>query len=286
MQPQFNPQFKTRFKRWKFFCLGIMVFLGLFYISVIEPNWIEVKQVSLNLPHLDRAFENYKIVQVTDVHADEWMNHDRLAQIVQRVNHQNPDLVALTGDYISRRAERYAPILEELNQLQAPDGAFAVLGNHDQWTNPQLVRQILQRSGVAVLRNQVQPIQRGDASLNIAGVGDVLTHDDDLNQVLRQMPETGMGVMLAHEPDFADATAATERFDLQLSGHSHGGQIKIPFVKKRALPPLSKKYPIGLYQIGDLQEYTSRGVGVAHGLRFRFNCRPEITVFTLHQTPA
>jgi uncharacterized protein len=271
-------------RRWRSLVIGGLVLFSLLYIQLIEPSWIEIKQVAVTLPHLDRAFENYKIVQMTDIHADRWMTPDRLSKIVQLVNQQQPDLVTLTGDYVTRAAERYAPTLTVLNQLNSPDGAIAVLGNHDQWTNPQVLVETLSRSGIQVLRNQVQAIVRGDATLQVAGVGDVLAGDANLPQVMAQMPPTGTGIMLAHEPDFADRTAATQRFALQLSGHSHGGQVYIPFVK-RIVPKLAKNYPAGLYQVDDLWQYTSRGLGMA-GLRIRFNCRPEITVLTLHGAKA
>jgi uncharacterized protein len=270
--------------RWQPIVLGLFVLLSLIYVQAIEPTWIEIKQVSLRLPHLDRAFENYKIVQVTDIHADPWMNHERLAKIVELVNQQQPDLIALTGDYVTHSAERYAPTLTALSGLTSQDGTLAVLGNHDEDTNPKIVTTTLTQSGIQVLRNQVHDLRRGDAVMHIAGVGDVTAGDADIKQVMAAMPKTGMGIMLAHEPDFADTTANTQRFDLQLSGHSHGGQVFIPLVK-RVLPPLGEKYPIGQYQVGKLQQYTSRGVGTS-GLRVRFNCRPEITVLTLHGTPA
>ena len=101
-----------------------------------------------------------------------------------------------------------------------------------------------------------------------------------MEKVLQQLPGIGASIMLAHEPDVADRTAETGKFDLQLSGHSHGGQVNLPFVKLLT-PPMGHKYPVGQYQIGDLIQYTSRGVGTS-GIRVRFNCRPEITVLTLH----
>jgi uncharacterized protein len=111
-------------------------------------------------------------------------------------------------------------------------------------------------------------------------VGDVFEEEDDLDLVLTQLPPTGAAIMLAHEPDFADETAATGRFGLQLSGHSHGGQIRIPFINRGFRPKLARKYPIGRYQIGNMTQYTNRGIGTVK-VYARFNCRPEISVFTL-----
>jgi uncharacterized protein len=268
---------------WKSLIFGVLTLCSLFYMGVIEPNWIEVRSIALTLPHLDPAFDGYKIVQLSDIHADRWMDADRLSRIVQIVNRQEPDLVALTGDYVTRAAPQFAPTLSVLDQLKPKDRVVAILGNHDNYEDPELIADVMARSGVVLLRNQIESIQRGGAQLTIAGLSDVLSGQPDLPGVLAQMPDRGAAIMLVHEPDFADQTAATDRFDLQLSGHSHGGQIKLPLIGVRRLTPrLAKKYPSGLYTIDHLQEYTSRGVGLAGSIRVRLNCRPEIVVLTLH----
>ena len=116
--------------------------------------------------------------------------------------------------------------------------------------------------------------------LHFAGVDDVLEGQDDFKLALGPLPADGTAILLVHEPDFADTSAKTKRFDLQLSGHSHGGQIIFPYLDPPILPPLAKKYPLGLYQIGEMLLYTNRGLGMVPP-QVRFNCRPEITVFTL-----
>jgi uncharacterized protein len=275
-------------KSWKFLIISFSVLCSLFYISMIEPNWIDVRQVSLTLPHLDRAFDGYKIVQLTDIHADRWMNRDRLSRIIRIANQQNPDLVALTGDYITKAAPIFAPTLDVLEQLTPKDGTIAVLGNHDHWSNPRLLTQIMSQAGVTLLHNQVESIQRGNAYLNIGGVGDVMAGQARLPWLLTQMPTQGAGILLAHEPDFVDEVVSiSDRFDLQLSGHSHGGQIRLPFLNVRRITPnLGKKYPNGLYHVGNMLQYTSRGIGLAGSIRVRLNCRPEVTVLTLHSPAA
>ncbi|MEB3292634.1 MAG: metallophosphoesterase [Synechococcales bacterium] len=267
----------------KFLAIAFLVLaLAIGYSRKIEPNWIQVTQVPVVMPHLAPSFDGYRIVQLTDIHADDWMTRDRLTKITQLVNEQHPDLVVLTGDYITKAAPKYAPSLAGLAGLIAPDGALAVLGNHDQWTDPAGLAATLESHGIQVLKNRVQTIVRGADQLHIAGVGDVWSEEDDLPKVLEQLPKEGAAVMLAHEPDFADEVAVTERFDLELSGHSHGGQVKLPFFK-RVTPMLGRKYPVGRYQVGSLVQYTSRGVGMAKP-HLRFNCRPEVTVVTL-QSP-
>jgi uncharacterized protein len=258
----------------------VLLFLTSIYAHKIEPNWLEVKQISIALPHLDRAFAGYRIVQLTDLHVGDGIDRAQLAKIVATVNAQNPDLIVLTGDFISRNPARQAKLLTStLAGFQAHDGSLAVLGNHDVFDDhgPSVRRSII-RSGVALLENTVHTLHRNGATLHIAGVGDVWYGAAKLDRVLTQLPPTGAAIMLAHEPDFADETAATGRFGLQLSGHSHGGQVRLPLINK--YPPYGRKYPIGKYQVGEMIQYTSRGVG-SPGIHARFNCRPEISVFTL-----
>jgi uncharacterized protein len=258
----------------------IAIFLLITYVRKVEPVWIEVVQVPLTLPNLSPALEGYRIVQITDVHSDGWMTTDRIKKISQRINAQHPDLITLTGDFVTNDAETFAPALKSFADLKAPDGSIAILGNHDEATNAKFITEVLESSNVKVLKNQVLTIEHKGGLLNIAGLGDAWSGEDDMRKVLQQLPGIGASIMLAHEPDVADQTAATGKFDLQLSGHSHGGQVSLPFMKL-VTPPMGHKYPIGQYQVGDLIQYTSRGVGTS-GVRVRFNCRPEITVITLH----
>jgi uncharacterized protein len=263
--------------------LGLLTVAILFYVGIVEPRWIEVRPVAITLPQLNPAFEGYRIVQLTDIHADRWMDRDRLGRIVQLTNRQNPDLVVMTGDYVTRSAAEFTPTLQAFDQLTPRDGALAVMGNHDMYENPDLIVEQLTQAGVQVLENSVVDLSRQTAHLTIAGLGDALANHDDLPAVLSQIVGTGPAILLAHEPDMADATAASDRFGLQLSGHSHGGQIQLPMIGvRRIAPKLAKKYPNGLYQIGNLLQYTSRGLGLSGSVRVRLNCRPEMTVFTLH----
>jgi hypothetical protein len=147
--------------------------------------------------------------------------------------------------------------------------------------NAEWVERSLSQAGVEVLRNSVKTIQRGGAKLNIAAVDDVRQKMDRLDQVLEMLPEEGAAILLAHEPDFADVSSLTGRFDLQISGHSHGGQIVLPIIGPPLLPAMGRKYPSGLYYVNNMLLYTNRGIGVTT-INARFNCRPEITLFTLY----
>jgi predicted MPP superfamily phosphohydrolase len=157
---------------------------------------------------------------------------------------------------------------------------FAVLGNHDYWTDAKIVRNMLETCGIMDLTNTTFRFSRDGASLHLCGVDDVWEGDVHLEDVTAKLVDDSPAILLAHEPDFADTSAATGKFDLQISGHTHGGQIVLPFWGPPVLPYLGWKYPSGLYQVSGMYQYTNRGVGVGR-IPVRLNCPPEITIFTL-----
>lgn len=257
---------------------------GLGYVTRVEPYWIDIEHVRLSLPRLPAAFQGYKVAQLSDLHMGGWLTRARLEEVVSLTNDQKPDLVAITGDFVSSLFGTVKhDLVEVLGELKSDDGVVAVLGNHDHWTDAATIRQVLRDSNITNVSNGVHTLRRDGAQLHIAGVDDIWEAKDDLDAVLRELPAQGGAILLAHEPDFADTSAATGRFDLQLSGHSHGGQVVPPFLGPLRLPPYGRKYHTGLYQIGNMLQYTNRGVGMVRP-HVRFNCRPEITLFTL-QSP-
>jgi predicted MPP superfamily phosphohydrolase len=267
-----------------FRCMGWCILLGfgtLLYAKLIEPNWIEINSLQLKLPNLASEFNGYRIVQISDIHRDRWMSNRRLQRIVRLVNQQKPDLVAITGDLVTRNLPKLIPSLTvSLTPLTPKDKTVAVLGNHDHENDTQKIIEALQESNIVHLGNAVYTLKRGNAMLHIAGVDDVQMGKGRLDLVMQQLPKEGAAVLLVHEPDFASISAATGRFDLQLSGHSHGGQVRLPFIEPPILPPWAKKYYLGEYQVGNMFLYTNRGLGMT-GLHLRLFARPEITVFTL-----
>ena len=255
---------------------------GFFYAREVETRRVEVRSVELTLPRLAPEFDGYRIVQFGDLHLDDWSRPERLHRIVEKVNEQRPDLVAITGDFGSYSAREFDAnrLIEALRGLRARDGCVAILGNHDYLTDVKLVRRCIREGGVEELINSVRTLRRGAAALHVAGIDDVMEGNSRLDLVLRELPEEGAAILLAHEPDFADVSSATGRFDLQLSGHSHGGQVAVPLLRRLVLPPFSQRYTRGLYEVRGMTQYTNRGIGFVHA-RLRFLCRPEITVFTL-----
>jgi len=255
---------------------------GWMYATKVEPGWLEVSSLSMILPRLHPAFDNYRIIQISDIHMETWMNRKRLSEVVKMVNWLHADLVVITGDFVTDLFHRTpANLVESLRQINAREGVFAVLGNHDYWTNARSIRQVLAASGITELKNQVHTLRRGAAQLHIAGVDDYWENKARLREVLDHLPPKGAAILLAHEPDYAVVSAQSGRFDLQLSGHTHGGQVILPWIGPIVLPMYGRRFPVGLYQVGDMQLYTNRGLGTARP-QIRFNCRPEIAMITLH----
>ena len=262
---------------------------ALYYAREVEPEDVEIVPVSLKLPRLAPQFDGYRIAHISDLHATGWMTPGRLLRLVELVNAEAPDLVAITGDFATysrfRWKTRHVPgLAAPLRRLRAPDGAIAVLGNHDHKTNAAVVQQALVAGGLIELSNAVKSLRRSDAALHLCGVDSTLKGVVRLDRVLEELPEGGAAILLAHEPDLADVSAQTARFDLQLSGHSHGGQVFQPRLRSIVAPRLSRKYLSGLYKVGGMLLYTTRGLG-SHP-RLRFGCRPEITIFTLKSQSA
>jgi len=256
---------------------------GFVYSGWIEPNALTVTDIPMPIPNLPEAFEGYRLVQISDIHAGTWMNRERFMTVVERINGLNPDMVAITGDYVTGgRINWFADILiEPLSSIVATDGVVTVLGNHDHWTDPGGVREIINTVNIRELQNDSLVLERDSAKLAIAGVDDVWEGLADIDRVVSTLPEADVpAILLAHEPDYVDQVAETGRFALQISGHSHGGQIRLPLLGAPILPKLGKKYPIGRYQVRDMVQYTNRGVGMIPPT-MRFGCPPEITVFTL-----
>lgn len=244
-----------------------------------HPAQFEITSLPVAVDGLATAFNGYRLVHISDIHMGQWMTAERLQGLVQLINAQKPDTIAITGDFVSYVLDVLPDLADGLRGLQARDVVTAVMGNHDHCLGVRRVRQALVDGGVVELQNNVYTVRRGAATLHFAGVDDIMMGQHDLKALLARLPPDGPAILLAHEPDFADISAATGRFTLQLSGHSHGGQIVLP----RLGPlrgPLFMKYPSGRYQVGDMVQYTNRGVGT-NLIHLRLNCKPEITVITL-----
>ncbi|MFN2197733.1 MAG: metallophosphoesterase [Anaerolineales bacterium] len=249
--------------------------------GLFDRSLFEINRFSLHIKNLPSQFSDYRIVHISDIHLGTWMNEGRLLGIIDMVNELQGDIVCITGDFLTHVFDGIGATLSRgLSSLSAPDGVYAVLGNHDYWSDPELVSQVMDQQGIYLLRNQVTFIQRDQERLYLAGLDDVYNGKNQLERVISQIPPGSAAVLMVHVPDFADVSAAADRFFLELSGHSHGGQIVLPGIGRPFLPPLGRKYVQGLYQINRMHHYTNRGLGTAT-LPIRLNCPPEIAIFEL-----
>jgi len=264
---------------------------GTAYGILLEPNQFKVEIVRLKLPRLSRKFSGLRLAQISDIHIGGWMNAERFQRVVDLVIAEKPDLLLITGDFvIGHKASAISQQMVQdltvgLSRLADSFPTFSVLGNHDYWTDAERVRHILATSGITDLTNTIFTLKREDENLHLCGVDDVWAGDARLQDVLAQLTDDSAAILLAHEPDFADTSAATGRFDLQLSGHTHGGQVVLPLIGPPFLPYMGRKYPLGLYKVGEMFQYTNRGVGMAR-VPLRINCPPEITLFVLESPTA
>ncbi len=258
---------------------------------LIEPHAPVVDEISIRLRRLPEAFHGFRIVVMGDMHFGPYAGKAQVEPAVRLALSLKPDFTILTGDFVThplaspngpegaRHAEPCAEVLQQMAGTLPGTRVVSILGNHDHWNGPDIVADALDSHGLKVLRNQSMPLERDGQRIWIVGVDDVYEHANDLNKALQGVPSSETTIVAVHEPDFADRTAK-HPVDLQLSGHSHGGQVRIPGYGAPILPHLGRKYPFGLNRVRDLQVYTNRGIGVVFP-PVRLNCPPEVTLITL-----
>jgi uncharacterized protein len=246
-----------------------------------NPYRPRLERVSLPLLAGQEGLDGLRIGFITDTHVGPFIHQDDLQRAIDLLTAEAPDLILMGGDYISE-SPRFAPdTASALAALasSAPLGALAVLGNHDLSVSRTRVQEALATVGLPVLRNQVSTVTYKGSSLAIAGIDETLLGDPQPAQTFAQAPAGVPVLALWHEPEFAEQAADLGAF-AQLSGHTHGGQIRLPGLGPVGLPIHGKRYVIGEHQVGPMRIYTSRGVGV-YRPPARFNCPPEVTLVTL-----
>lgn len=257
------------------------------YSGLIEPNVIDVTRLDLKLNRLSPAFAGFKIALISDLHYGPYTGEHEIGAAVHAANQLKPDIVFLLGDFVTEAlighskdgARNAEPCAKLLSRLHAPSGSFAVLGNHDYATDPEFVAEALVSHNIGLLRNANHPLERQGSRLWLLGLNDAMFGEARVEQALRGVPRDEPKVLLVHEPDFADESSRYG-IDLQFSGHSHGGQVRVPGLHPLWLPPLANKYYRGYYRVRNLQLYTNRGIGTV-ALPFRFCAPPEVTLVTL-----
>ncbi|WP_110111763.1 metallophosphoesterase [Bacillus sp. CGMCC 1.16541] len=260
---------------------------GYVYAKYIEPNRLDIVRQTIHASNLPASFDGMKIVQFSDIHLGLSYHLPHLEKLIDTMNALHPDIVLFTGDLIDipneyQHANEVAPILK---RIQAPLGKYSIYGNHDHGGyGTELYRNIMQQADFKLLMNDVQKIQLVDQTyIHICGLDDVMLGKPEYSKTLNQLQRNVFSIAMVHEPDVAVKVANYE-VDLQLSGHSHGGQIQIPFYGPLITPPFGTVYSEGFYEVGEsnMQLYVNRGLGTTR-LPFRFLATPEVTVFTLRK---
>src|ERR1700722_17546502 len=279
---------KTVFTRRNFLCLAAGSAAMAFYAGEISRHEIDIVYRTITLPRLPDPFAGFKIVQISDFHFQEYTEATFLEAVVRRVNEVAPDLVVLTGDFVSSGPlPRHFSVrmgyhcAEILSRIHCPL-RYAILGNHDFLVGAHAVTDALLSHGIPVLANSSVALERDGRRLWLAGTQDALEGRPNLTATLPdgRNPDQEPLILLVHEPDFADHVVGRQ-IALMLSGHTHGGQVRLPFLPPLLLPKMGERYVEGHFRLGDgMQLYVNRGIGAVN-LPFRFRCPPEISVLTL-----
>jgi len=246
--------------------------------ALTEPFRLTIEHKQIYLRRLPRELDGFRIVHLSDIHHSPFTSRQQIERAVTTATRLQPDIIALTGDYISKEREYAAPCAELLGRLEARHGVYAVLGNHDHWTDAALITDLFRAEGITVLVNQGMRFEKNGASFWLAGVDDTMVGLEDLPLALAGSCEEEMKLVLAHNPIIL-RRAARAGVDLVLSGHTHGGQVNLRPEKSASGRP-RRRLLKGLARQGDTQIYVTRGLGTVV-LPVRFGCPPEVSLLEL-----
>lgn len=258
---------------------GLLAFDGVF----VETRRVKVEDTTIKIPGLPRVFEGFKIAQVTDIHHGMALDIEYVNGCVEQANALNPDLVVLTGDYVESNRRYFPEVIASLAGLKAPCGILSVLGNHDYYAGASYGAAALEDRGIPVLQNSHRVIESGGSALCVAGVREFIIDSADALMALKGAPPDAPVILLTHHPDYAEHLPPSAAIDLVIAGHTHGGQVRLPFSVYAPVVPsrYGQKYAGGLVRLeSGTQVYVSRGLGAAV-LPVRFNCPPELTLLRL-----
>lgn len=242
-----------------------------------EANSLSLEHIEIVLERLPKKMDGFRIIHLSDTHHSPFTGLELIERAVKISNRLKPDLCVLTGDYVSHESEYIAPVAAALAKLKSKHGTFACLGNHDHWTDADLVTHLFRGEGITMLINEGLRLETRRGSFWIAGVDDHMVGKTDVPASLKGSFPDEMKLLLAHNP-IIFREAARYGVDLTLSGHTHGGQIKLRDDEKRLLP--KRKLKAGLHQRRNSQIYITRGIGTVV-VPMRFRCPPEISLLEL-----
>ena len=267
--------------------IAIFLFLGL-WAFVWEPSRLIVHEETIVLPRWPSALNGIKIAAISDIHAGSpFIDVDKLHLLVARTNETKPDLIVLLGDYMVRdtwHSKTVEPevIAEALKDLRAPLGVYAVLGNHDWWYDVTRVRTAFVNGGIRVVDNDVVRLEKNGHAFWVVGIADAWSAKDDIAGTAKHVPEGEPAIALTHNPDIIRRFPPA--FQLTLAGHTHGGQVNLPFLGRRIVPSeYGEQYAAGHIEEEGKHLFVTTGVGTSV-FPVRFRVPPEIAVLTLNST--
>ena len=269
--------------------IGFLALLGalLFsYAYFIEPRRLVITEVSLTVPNFSPKLNGFKIVAVSDIHGgSNGITESKIREIVAATNAQAPDLIVLLGDYVSQSGDQHSGlkmpveiVADNLRGLKAKYGVYAVIGNHDWWYDEKKVRAEFERTGVKVLENETAVIDVGGERLWLWGIEDYWRHRNVPTTAFAAIPEKRNIIAITHNPDSLLKTP--DGISLMLAGHSHGGQVNIPFYGRKAFVN-DPRFMYGSAVVDGKQVFVTSGIGTSI-LPLRFCVPPEIAVVTLN----
>ncbi|MFD2762006.1 metallophosphoesterase [Lentibacillus juripiscarius] len=255
-----------------------------YYARDVEPRMLSIHEEELASAKIPVAFDGFKIIQFSDTHIGFHYSLDQFSKLVDKINDEHPDLIVFTGDLVDEPHTYHwnNELIQILEKLQANYGKYWIYGNHDHGGyGTDIVKNVMDKAGFQLLKNSHTSIEHNSGQVVLAGIDDVMLGRPDLESALKDADAEAFTILLAHEPDYADNTIQFP-VDVQLSGHSHGGQVRFPFIGHLYTPLYAQKYVQGkhTFQENNLTLYVNRGIGTTR-LPYRFLCKPEIHVFQL-----
>jgi uncharacterized protein len=245
--------------------------------ALAEANSLSVEKIQIRLKRLPKKLDGFRLIQLSDIHHSPFTGLEHISRAVKVANSLKPDMFVLTGDYVSHHSEYIEPVAAALGKLESEFGTFACLGNHDHWTDAELVTKSFRAENINVLINEGIRFKARGAAFWLAGVDDYMVGKTDLPAALRGAFPDEMKMLLAHNPVMV-RQAARYGIDLVLSGHTHGGQVKLREDEKQVFA--KRRLKNGLHRRKDTQIYITRGIGTVV-LPVRYQCPPEISLIEL-----
>ncbi len=279
-------------KRTKWLFSIIISGIVLLAYASLETRWVKITRVSIESSDIPRAFDGMRIVFVSDIHHGDALSIERVQKLVQRVNDLQPDIIILGGDYVSLDKRYVKPVFSELCKLKSKYGVFGVMGNHDYFVDGDLSRKMMEINGIKQCDNKSYWVKINKDSIKIGGVDDPSGSVPQIDSTISDVKKKDFCILISHRPDYI-RELTTDRVDLTLSGHTHGGQVTFfglwaPILPTEnnlwasmALTRESQKYCYGLtHPTATMQSYITSGIGT-RSPHFRFFRRPEIAVLEL-----